>query len=94
MSEMVGSGRKGWKADARDQRWIARAARRQGRGIFLHRVIPPSIHSFVVARLELAFDSPRRRAMALLCFATRKRNEAWNPGNFGCRGLLVFGLRG
>jgi hypothetical protein len=29
--------------------------------------------------------------MTPLCFATRKRNEAWNPGNFGCRGLLVYG---
>jgi hypothetical protein len=28
-------------------------------------------------------------AMASLCFATRKRNEAWNPGSFGCRGLFV-----
>src|SRR6476646_5039581 len=31
--------------------------------------------------------------MTVLCFATRKRNEAWNPGNFGCRGLLVYAHR-
>src|SRR5215217_5938215 len=27
-----------------------------------------------------------------LCFRTRKGKEAWSPGNFGCRGLLVYGL--
>ena len=29
--------------------------------------------------------------MVLQCFASRKTNEAWNPGSFGCRGLLVLG---
>ena len=27
--------------------------------------------------------------MVVSCFGARKRNEAWNPGNFGCRGLLL-----
>src|SRR6476659_2116372 len=36
-------------------------------------------------------DANAQGAMAILCFATRKRNEAWNPGNFGYRGLLVLG---
>ena len=27
-----------------------------------------------------------KRSMVFLCFASRKTNEAWNPGSFGCRG--------
>jgi len=38
-------------------------------------------------------DARSERPMPFLCFATRKRNEAWNPGSFGYRGLLVYGLR-
>ena len=32
-----------------------------------------------------------KRSMVFLCFASRKTNEAWNPGSFGCRGLVVLG---
>ena len=36
-------------------------------------------------------EQPRVSCILSLCFGARKRNEAWNPGNFGCRGLLVYG---
>ena len=39
-------------------------------------------------------DALSEASRAPLCFATRKRNEAWNPGSFGYRGLLVYGRSG
>ena len=42
---------------------------------------------------QILLDQSGWMAIVLVCFQTRKREEAWNPGNFGCRGLLVYGLR-
>src|SRR6476646_8630139 len=47
--------------------------------------------SWVDARFRL--EQPHASAIVLVCFATRKRNEAWSPGNFGCRGLLLCAER-
>ena len=49
-------------------------------------------HQQLVVSLREWLDAAPDPAMVFLCFATRKRNEAWNPGSFGCRGLLVHGL--
>src|SRR5690242_3648151 len=39
-------------------------------------------------------EQPQVSCIVHLCFGARKRNEAWNPGNFGCRGLRVYGPSG
>jgi hypothetical protein len=40
----------------------------------------------------IVLDDRRAGARVISCFASRKTNEAWNPGSFGCRGLLLCGL--
>src|SRR6476646_10436205 len=39
----------------------------------------------------LVLAQAKKLAMVSLCLGTRKRTQAWNPGSFGCRGLLVYG---
>ena len=56
----------------------------------------PQIYSPVDPQLSrmhplLALAQAKKLAMVSLCLGTRKRTQAWNPGSFGCRGLLVYG---
>src|SRR6185437_13163381 len=41
---------------------------------------------------KIPLDARRPGANVVSCFGSRKTNEAWNPGSFGCRGLLVYGV--
>ena len=58
-----------------------------------HRFIHDSAHSFYRSDNTNPLEHPLASCIVALCFRTRKRDEAWNPGNFGCRGLLVYGPR-
>src|SRR4029078_12739143 len=42
---------------------------------------------------NLGLEQQWGSAIVTTCFGVRKNEEAWNPGNFGCRGLLVYGPR-
>ena len=44
-------------------------------------------------RRKIPLDGPAASANVETCFGSRKTNEAWNPGSFGCRGLRVYGAR-
>jgi len=41
---------------------------------------------------RFCWNNREQSVLFISCFGSRKTNEAWNPGNFGCRGLLVYGL--
>src|SRR5205814_2204903 len=58
-----------------------------------HRLIHRIAHRFRSQYRDSRLEQKPGSAIVLVCFETRKGIEAWNPGNFGCRGLLVYGVR-
>src|SRR5437868_2905456 len=56
-----------------------------------HRLIHRIAHRFRLQDQDSGLEQKPGSAIVLVCFETRKGIEAWNPGNFGCRGLLVYG---
>src|SRR5205085_8614253 len=54
---------------------------------------PPIHPQFCRIAATIPLEQPSSSCIVVVCFGSRKTEEAWNPGNFGCRGLLVSGPR-
>ena len=54
---------------------------------------PPIHPQFCRPADTIPLDATAATAIVETCFGSRKTNEAWNPGSFGCRGLRVYGVR-
>ena len=62
--------------------------------LFSSRAYNPQAYPPIRSPFSLPLGNPgleQRRGSCIVvsCFETRKRIEAWNPGSFGCRGLLL-----
>src|SRR3954452_16492892 len=61
-------------------------------GRFLYPPICPPIRPQISASVrQIPLEQPSVSTIVVVCSESRKTDRTWSPGNFGCRGLLVYG---
>ena len=52
---------------------------------------PPIRPQISVSDHQNLLEQSRESNIVIVCSESRKTDRTWSPGNFGCRGLLVYG---